>query len=141
MPYELSDKYTNADIGLIVTGESLEELFGDAVIGLMDIIVELSGLEEREEIAFELEDDDLESLFYRWLSEIIYYKDADDFLVKRCDLIIVRTDKIRLKARLFGDKIDRLRHVFKVDVKAVTYYEFKIRKTNDHWLGEVVFDL
>jgi SHS2 domain-containing protein len=141
MPYELSDAHSTADVGLIATGGSPEELFADAAYGLMEIMVEPDGLEQSREITFELEEDDLKALFFAWLSEVIYYKDAESFLVKKCNLEIAENDKIRLTARLYGDEIDPQRHVLKTDVKAVTYYRYKFDKTDDQWLAEVVLDL
>jgi SHS2 domain-containing protein len=141
MPYKLTDTHTTADAGLEVFGANLEELFADAAIGMTEIMVELDGLEERQEIAFELEGDDLEDLFFKWLSEVIFYKDAECLLLKRCELRIDEKDKPALKAQVFGDEIDPKRHNLKVDVKGVTYYKFGIKKENDHWRGEVVFDL
>jgi len=117
------------------------QFFSDAAAGLMKIMVEPDGLEENQGLSFEIEEDSLEDLFYSWLSELIYYKDAKNFLLKRCKLEITDNEKFRLKAVLFGDNIDSKRQILKIDVKAVTYYRFRIEKIDDIWHGEVVFDL
>lgn len=141
MPYKITDAHTCADVGLIVSGNDLTQLFSDAADGLMKIMVEPDGLEERRNLIFEIEEDNLEDLFYCWLSELIYYKDAKDFLLKGCQLEITGNEKFKLKAVLSGDNIDPKRHILKIDVKAVTYYRFRIEKIDDIWHGEVVFDL
>jgi len=141
MPYKFSDQYTTADVGIIVTGESIEELFSDAAIGMTEIVVELDNLEKRRQITVELEADNVEQLFFDWLSEIIYLKDAESFLLKECRLEIVYGKRIKLRAELSGDLIDPDRHMLKVDVKGVTLYRLKVEKINDHWQGEAVFDL
>ncbi len=141
MPYQLTDLHSCADVGLVATGRDLEELFTDAAIGLTAIMVDGEGLDDRRRLSFELEEENLDDLFYKWLSELIYYKDAEEFLLKRCVLQVAANHKIRLKAELFGDTIDPGRHVLKIDVKAVTYYRFRIEKVRDQWQGEVVFDL
>lgn len=110
-------------------------------MGLTEIMVDLDGLEERKEISFELEDENLEGLFFNWLSEIIYYKDAECFLIKQCNVEISGDRNNRLKATLSGDIIDPERHALKADVKALTYYKYRIEKIGDNWQGEVVFDL
>jgi SHS2 domain-containing protein len=141
MPYQLTDLHSCADVGLIATGRDLEELFADTAAGMTAIMVDGEGLDDRRKLSFELEEENLDDLFYKWLSELIYYKDAEEFLLKRCVLQITENHKIRLKAELFGDTIDPERHVLKIDVKAVTYYRFRIEKVRDQWQGEVVFDL
>jgi SHS2 domain-containing protein len=141
MTYYLSDKHTTGDAGLSVEAETVEMLFEDSAYGLMDIIAEPEKIEDRQEEMIELEADDLEQLYFAWLSELIYIKDADDFLVKRCRVEIVKRGKYNLKAQLGGEKIDRKRHILKIDVKAVTFYNFRIEEKDNRWQSEVVFDL
>jgi SHS2 domain-containing protein len=141
MPYKITDTHTCADVGLIVSGETLEQLFADSAAGLMAIMVEPDGVRENKNSTLELEADDLEELFYSWLSELIYIKDADDFLLKECKLKITKNNQYKLKAELTGDSIDPKRQTLKTDVKGVTYYRFRIEKIENEWHGEVVFDL
>ncbi len=141
MPYKITDAHTCADVGLSVSGETPEQLFADAAAGLTEIMVEPKGLENEKKLSLELEDDSLEELFYSWLSELIYIKDARDFLMKQCRLKIKKNNRYKLAAYLTGDNVDPKRQVLKVDVKGVTYYRFRIEKIEDTWQGEVVFDL
>ncbi|MEW5924445.1 MAG: archease [Candidatus Zixiibacteriota bacterium] len=141
MPYKFTDVYTTADVGMVVTGQTLNELFIDAARGMTEIIVDPDGLDDRREVRIELEADNLDDLFFIWLSEIIYHKDADSFLVKKGDIDFDFGDRIRLRAKLQGDTIDKSRHTLKTDVKAVTLYRLKVEQINDHWQGEAVFDL
>lgn len=142
MPYELSDKHTSADIGLIATGRDLVELFTDAALGMTSIMVDIKGLEETRQISVELKAESLSELFFAWLSELIYIKDAEKFLLKKCrfNLDESNTSPV-LKAELFGDTIDGRRQILKTDVKAVTFYKYSIEKVGNVWRGEVVFDL
>lgn len=140
MPYKHSDKYTGADIGLTATGCDLQELFADSGLGMTEIMTDLRKLEENRHIEIELNSDNLSDLYFDWLSEIIYLKDAKLFLLKRTEFYILDESGI-LKAKLFGDTIDTTRHILKVDVKAVTYYQFRIEKDDNGWISEVVLDL
>jgi SHS2 domain-containing protein len=141
MPYEINDTYTTSDIGLSVTGRDLKELFIDSVFGLVDIMADREQILDNREIPITLDGDNLEDLYHNWLSEIIYIKDAEYFLPRR--IIMESFDEINfgLKAILHGENIDPERHGLKVDVKAVTYYNFSIKKENNLWHGEVVFDI
>jgi len=140
MPYKHSDRNTTGDIGMTTTGKNLKELFSDSARGLIEIMADSYKLLENSRLEVELRSDSLSELYYDWLSEIIYLKDAKQFLVKRIEFI--QLDKSgTLKATLCGDTIDPGRHTLKIDVKAVTYYRFNIEKRDNDWFGEVVFDL
>jgi len=141
MPYEFTDSKTNADIGLLVTADGVEELFAEAAVGMTEIMADLDGVLEKRQLSFELKGDDLEELFYSWLSDLVYYKDVEGFLVKRCEVEIKRNKTISLSARLFGDDIDPQRQTLKADIKAITYYGFRIEQKEGQWQAEVVFDL
>jgi len=141
MPYEFTDANSCADIGLIVTGCDNETLFRDAAEGLVSIMVEPESLGASAKISIKLTAANPEELFYKWLSEIIYYKDAEMFFPKR--YVFNRLDESgrELDVVLHGDKADREKHLFKTDVKAVTYYRFRVEKSGNLWKAEVVLDI
>jgi SHS2 domain-containing protein len=140
MPYKFTDAHTSADIGLIATGETLSRMFIDAALGMTSIMTELEYLDDTVELSFELEADSIESLFYKWLSELIYYKDVERFFLKKGE-IDWSNNNLRLSAVLSGDRINAEKHVLKVDIKAVTLYKLRVEKIGDIWHGEVIFDL
>ncbi len=141
MPYKYSDDFTSADIGMTVTGESLHDLFADSAIGLTEIMVELETLNESRSIEINISADDLEELYHDWLSEIIFYKDAERFLLKKVAIEMFDECAYKIRAALTGETIDQDRHTLKVDVKAVTYHKFRIGKKDGNWFSEVIFDL
>ncbi len=141
MPYKYTDTHTGSDIGLTATGKTLAELFADSALGLTGIMVDLKGLREDQMLKVDIKSDTLSELYYDWLSEIIFLKDAESFLFKRVSFEYLEAEKGILKAILYGDTINPDRHLLKTDVKAVTLYKFKIEKSFGHWTGELVFDL
>ncbi|MCX6829131.1 MAG: archease [candidate division Zixibacteria bacterium] len=141
MPFELTDLHTSADIGLVATGKNRFELFNDAAIGLTSIMVDIDGLMENRERPVSLRGENFEDLFFQWLSEIIFIKDAERFLMKRAEINFEKEGQAALQGRLFGDSIDPKRHILKTDVKAVTFYKFRVEKMGEIWKAEVVFDL
>ncbi len=141
MPFELTDQYTCADIGMLVSGTNINILFSDAAAGLTSIMVEPDNLEERKRFKVTLDADDVEGLFFNWLSEIIYFKDAERFFPKRCEFEYLDGNGKKLAATLHGDIADPERHILKTDVKAVTYYRFKVEKVDGLWKAEVVLDI
>ena len=98
------------------------------VHGVYDIVARVKG-------------ENFEDLFFQWLSEIIFIKDAERFLMKRAEINFEKEGQAALQGRLFGDSIDPKRHILKTDVKAVTFYKFRVEKMGEIWKAEVVFDL
>jgi SHS2 domain-containing protein len=141
MPYKFSDDFTSADIGMMVTGEKLQDLFIDSAIGLTEIMVDADTLNDSRSIVINIDADDLDELYHDWLSEIVYLKDAERFLLKKVDIEIFNEHPYKIKATLKGETIDQDRHTLKVDVKAVTYHKFRIGKKDGNWFSEVIFDL
>ena len=141
MPYSYIDIDTGADVSMKATGASLVELFSDSAIGLTNIMVDPDKLKENRQIPVEIKADSLSDLYFDWLSEIIYIKDVESFLIKKIKIDKLDNKTGIIRATLIGDSIDPRRQVLKIDVKAVTYYKFRIEKTDGQWVGEVVFDI
>ena len=141
MPYKHTDSNTTSDICLLVSGADLPQLLADSAAGLIAVIAEPSELTEKTSVAVDLTADTIEDLYFSWLSEIIYIKDALNLLTCRCDIEVDTSGPYRVAGKVFGDIIDKARHTLKVDVKAVTYYKLRIEKINDHWEAEAVLDL
>lgn len=141
MSYRLTDYNTTADIGLVAENKTLTQLFADTATGLMEIMVNLESIRENRQLSINIRADSLEDLLHLWLSDLIYYKDADNFLVKKCRITLSETDEYTLSAKLTGDTIDPERHTLKTDVKGVTFYRFKIGRKDNLWFAEMVFDL
>ncbi len=141
MAYQITDDFSTADVGLTVTGESAEQIFIEAAYGLMAIVSERDNINKIKSIKIIIEEENLEDLLYHWLSDIIYHKDTDYFLINDISLEIEINNIYKLTAELYGDTIDPERHILKADVKALTYYKFKIEKRETGWFSEMVFDL
>ncbi len=127
-----------ADVGIIAYGSSMNEAFANAAKGLFSLIAELDEVEEVLHRAIELSAPDQESLLVEWLNELIYLFDTENIIFKRFD--ITRLNSTQLKARSYGDKVDRTKHKLKTGVKAATYHMLKIDKSNGSKV-QVLFDI
>jgi SHS2 domain-containing protein len=141
MPFKISDEHTSGDIKLTVSGNSLRELFSDAAIGITAIMTEVDTLSSDRKINVALDSDSLEHFLMDWMGEIIYLKDAERFLPVRVEFEDFNDTTFSMKAVLYGDTLDASRHPVKADIKAVTYYEFSLKKIGRQWIGEAVLDL
>ena len=136
-PFEVLEH--TADVGIVVHGADLAELFANAGVGMFALMVDLEGVEEREERLIQVEGRDRETLFVRWLTELLYYLDAEEMLFRRFQ--IEELTQTRLRARGFGEPIDRERHGLHFGVKAVTRHMLEIAPEDGGWRATVLFDI
>lgn len=128
-----------ADIGVRVFGNSLEELFENAAFAMFDIIADLEGLDSPLTKDFNLESPNHEELLVVWLDELLY-----NFYTKEIIFSKFKVDeltKTTLKARAFGRPIAENRNRLKTEIKAATYHDLKVRKSDKGYEVEIIFDI
>ncbi len=128
-----------ADIGVRVFGRDLAELLRNAALALMTLITDRESVRPDEKTVFELEAETGEELLIKMLSEILYLHQARKMVF--CEAEMELTDGYRLKGRLNGEKIDPGRHELLLDIKAATYHNLKIKRVNDRFMAEIIFDI
>jgi SHS2 domain-containing protein len=143
MPYEFVDELTVADIAFRAWGRDAEETFVAAADAVMNAMVEdLETIEPRDTRVLNVEHEALDLLLYNFLQELVYYKDAEQLLLRVRQLHI--TDDGRpytLQAMAVGERIDPDRHHMRVDVKAVTLHRFALTQTDHGWEAVVILDI
>ena len=127
-----------ADVGIIAYGASPSETFANAARALFSLITELDNVEEVLQRDIELAAPDQESLLVAWLNELIYLFDTENVLLKRFE--ISKLNNTQLKARSYGEKVDKSKHTLKTGVKAATYHMLRIDK-GDVCKAQVLFDI
>lgn len=127
-----------ADIGIEAYGETLQEVFENAAAGLISIIAETSKIQAGHRHHISIESTDVEHLLVRWMNEILYLCDAERFLLAKAE--IKKITETSLRGFLFGEPYDSVKHELRMDVKAITYHQLKVQKT-DHWTAKVFFDV
>lgn len=141
MAYRFLDDVTHADIAFEATGADLEALFraaAEATVGSM--VSDLDSIADREKREIALRCTDTEQLLHEFLEKLIFYKDAEQLLLKVRGITIT-ADALRLKAQLVGERIEPSRHELITDVKAVTFHRFKVERGAEHWKATVVLDV
>lgn len=137
LPFEIMEH--TADVGVTVHGASLAEVFAKAAVALFSLMVTLAGVQEREERQIEVEARDWEGLLVNWLSELLYYLDAQELLFRRFE--ILELEPYRVRAKAFGERIDRERHELHFGVKAVTRHLLELGKADGGYRAQVLFDI
>lgn len=126
-----------ADIGLIVYGKTIEELFINSLKGLYKIMgVKLNNLENTIEI--NIQDEEFENLLVKFLNEIIYYAETKKIAGEIEQLKIeTENNKYNLFVKLLGKKIEGMEK----EIKAATYHNLRIEKIGDKYKTTIIFDL
>jgi SHS2 domain-containing protein len=143
MSYHYLEDFATADIAFEATGRNLEELFGAAADATMNVMVEnIDSIEPRETRRIELRNGEIDLLLFDFLQELIYYKDAEQLLLRVEGIAISESNgTYTIGADGRGEKLDTERHEQRADVKAVTLYHFKVKKTDDGWKALVILDV
>lgn len=133
-----------ADIAFEANGETLSELFEACGHALTEVMVDPTSLGDSVELHFETEGESLEPCLHAWLEDLVYLKDTAGMLAKTIHIVFgVRHGHghCHVLTTLHGEKIDRGRHVFGQDVKAVTYHMFEAKEENGRFRAVVVLDI
>ncbi|RPI25288.1 MAG: archease [Acidobacteria bacterium] len=143
MPYQFLEDVATADIAFEATGETLEEVFTASAEATLNVMIEdLETVRPAEERAISLTDTSLEMLLFNFLQEIIFYKDAEQLLLRVADCRIEGGgDEFRATARGLGERLDPSRHAQRVDVKAVTLHQFCLEQLGSLWRAHVILDI
>ena len=125
-----------ADRALKINGQNLEELFVNAARGLNSLLgadADLNSTPLTKSI--ELAAMDAESLLVEWLSELAYWAEAGMLVFRTFDLQHVSPTHV--KALIHGSRVTRMEK----HIKAVTYHNLEIVKTESGLAATVVFDV
>ena len=127
------------DMGIIIYGGDLKELFLNAGRAFFSLITNLNRIRSTFEHKIVLKSENLDELMVTWLGELLYLFDAKGMLLKKFDLDEI--NKHGLKAVVRGESFQPERHVIKREIKAVTYHQVKVEKKDGKWEGRIIFDL
>jgi SHS2 domain-containing protein len=127
-----------ADAGVVAYGADLGQAFSNAAKALFSLVTELGDVAEALYRDVELTAPDEEDLLVAWLNELIYLFDTENILFKRFEVTVLDN---RLKARVYGEKVDSSRHRLKTGVKGATYHMLGVSKGDSGCKVQVIFDI
>lgn len=136
-PYEVIEH--TADVGIVARGGDLAELFANAGLGMLSLMVDLEGVQPKNERRIEVRARDREGLLVRWLTELLFFLDAEEMVFRRLE--IEELSDTHLRARALGERIDRERHRLHFGVKAVTRHMLEIAPENGGYRATILFDI
>ena len=115
-----------ADAGIEVEADSLPEAFHEASLAFTEIVTGGNLPQSKRSHDIELESTDLDSILVKFISNLIFLFDSDDFLVSSAKVEIKSDSLFVLKGTLFGDTYDQSEHGYGVEIKAVSYHLLEV---------------
>ncbi len=136
MSYKVID--VAGDVGVRAEGATREECFINAALALYSLITNLDQVEETESEEIEISEDNHEDLLVSFLNELIFIFDTYGFVGSRIELYLKNKT---LKAKIYGEKFNPEKHERRLLVKAATYHNLVLKKDNNLWIAEIIFDI
>lgn len=128
MSYKFLDHATDAFIE--VNAKDLKEAFSVAADAVINLTIDQSTVEEKQEIEFHAQGKDLRYLLFSWLEEITFVLITEGFAIRRIDFEISKKEDYSIYAKAYGEPLELDKHNFKVEIKAPTFYDMKIDQNN-----------
>lgn len=136
-----SFQYLNhtADMGFVARGKTLNEAFEEAAKALFSFMVDLKKVKPEKEVEIVVEGNDLESLLFNWLNELLFQAEHHRMLFSRFKIKSLSSGK--LEATLWGEEMNPKRHQVSNEIKACTYYLLKVEKEKEGFKVQAVCDV
>lgn len=127
-----------ADIGIRGIGASKAEAFAQAALALTALVTDPAAVEPRTAVAFEFAAPSDLLLLNDWLNRLIYEMAVRHMLFGRYEVVI---DGERLRARAWGEPVDRDRHAPAVEPKGATFTKSKVERHDGGWIAQCIVDV
>ena len=132
-----------ADVGIQFYGSSFSETLINAAMGMFSVIIDRRTVRAVEEKHFTIVGKDYEEVTINWLRELHFFHQNELFLFRKFNIKNVSENKGKffISAIAKGENINLNKHLIKNEIKLVTYHKFYVKKINDVWEGQVIFDI
>ena len=114
-----------ADLKFQAFGNNLNQAFENAAKAMFNAMVPIKQIAPKIEKTINITAESEESLLFDWLSELLRLHDTNDLLFSKFK---VNINKLQLKAKIKGEKLNKNKHEPELMIKAMTYNELKIEK-------------
>ncbi len=130
-----------ADGKFMAFGKTLEEAFTNSALAVASLMWDWQKIEKRVTFPIDVLGSDLEQMLVRFLEEILYLLDTENFLLGSVEGVKIekKPEGFGLQASFSGDQGVHKYEIFG-SVKAVTYNQMKIRQ-EDYVTIQVVVDM
>ncbi len=134
--YKFIDDLTS-DVMFEAYGKDLKEVFENSAEAMMSIICQLKKVGDGIKKEVDITGDDEKDLLLNWLQELIARVDVENLFFSRFEIKEISPTK--LKAVVYGEEADPSKG--ETVVKAVTYYNFSLEKSEKGYTARVSLDI
>jgi len=131
---------TTSDVAFLAYGKNLNELFANSALAMFEVMINTKQIKPKIERRVGVKGNDLESLMFNWLNELLVYVDGENLVFSEFE-VKVDGQKFELEANCRGEVINTKKHETRTHVKACTYHKMKIEKINGKWRAQVILDI
>ena len=138
-----------ADIGFYAYGKSLEEAYENAGLAMFNVITDIKKVKKQESKEFEIVSEDLVSLLYDYLEELLFLQDTEflffsDFNKKIKKIVDENSSSLenyKLTCSAYGEEINWDVHTHKSEVKAITFHKMCVKEDDGVFKLRTILDL
>jgi tRNA nucleotidyltransferase (CCA-adding enzyme) len=140
MKTEYWEHYSHpADMGIRGFGKTVGQAFEQAALALIAIMTDPKDIAAKDKIEIECEETDNEMLFFEWLNALLFEIGSKNMLFSKFEM---KLDDNKIKAKVWGEKINPQKHNPVVEVKAATYTDLKVKQSeNGLWIAQCIVDV
>ncbi|MCF8129899.1 MAG: archease [Deltaproteobacteria bacterium] len=128
-----------ADLGIVVTGDDLKDLFQNAAHAMLKIMLGRPAEKGGKTRDISINSTDLPDLMVRWLGEILYLFEGEHAVVTQTKIHDIKPE--HLNARIKTVPFSSTRHELITEIKAVTYHQIEVVQKQGFWNARIIFDL
>jgi len=128
-----------ADLAVEAYGLDVDEAFANIALGAFNAITPLEGVKPLENRRVEIRSEDYPGLLYDFLDELLFIYDSELIVFSKIS-VKISENPLQLVSECWGERIDPSRHKSRTVIKAVTFHQMRIEKTDEGWKVRVVFD-
>ena len=117
-----------ADIGFWAYGKSLEEAYGNAASAMFNVMTDVNTVKPTQKREFKVESEDLVSLLYDYLEELLFLFDVELLFFSKFEVAIekISEESYELKCIAYGEEVNWEIHPRKSEVKAITFHKMDV---------------
>lgn len=141
MDYRFLEDTAIAEAAFEAFGKTEKELLENSATALFEVMADTKKIGPKTKVEIRLFARDLEELLFKWLSELVFIKDAQEIVFGEFELEIKKENGFELDARCFGEHIKYPDARLRNDVKAITKHLFEIKKEKGKFKAVVVIDI
>lgn len=138
-----------ADIGFYAYGNSLEEAYENAGLAMFNVITDIGNVKKVESREFEVVSEDLVSLLYDYLEELLFLQDTEFLFFSEFKINIEKIvdeessdlENYKLACFASGEEINWDVHTHKSEVKAITFHKMCVKEIGGVFKLRVILDL